>query len=62
MRQLSPEGCEDVLINDLDHALHLAKSNEEWGNDYMTLELLKQEERRKGEIKGEKYSSFDPFF
>ena len=48
-----PEGCEDVLINDLDHALHLAKSNEEWGNDYMTLELLKQEERRKGEIKGE---------
>lgn len=48
-----PEGCEDGLINDLDHALHLAKSNEEWGNDYMTLELLKQEERRKGEIKGE---------
>ena len=48
-----PEGCEDGLINDLDHALHLAKSNEEWGNDYMTLELMKQEERRKGEIKGE---------
>lgn len=48
-----PEGCSDQLISDMDYALQKARSNEEWRNDYMTLELLKQEERMEGRKEGE---------
>lgn len=44
-----PKECTDSLVTNLDQALHMAKSNKEWRNDYMTFELLKQEERCRGE-------------
>ena len=41
-----PEKCTDPLIRDMDQALQMARNNEEWRNDYMTLELMKQELRQ----------------
>ena len=47
-----PEKCTDPLIKDMDHALQMARNNEEWRNDYMTLELMQQEKFEEGKEKG----------
>ena len=47
-----PENCTDSLIKDLDYALQMARNNEEWRNDYMTLELMKQEQYEEGKQEG----------
>lgn len=47
-----PEGCSNPLIKDMDHALQMARTNEEWRNDFMTLELLKQEQFWEGQKEG----------
>lgn len=40
--------CTNPLIKDMDRALQMARSNEEWRNDYMTLELLQFEKYEEG--------------
>lgn len=47
-----PERCTDPLIREMNLALQKARNNEEWRNDYMTLELMKQEKFEEGKQEG----------
>ena len=48
-----PEKCTDPLIRDMDQALQMARNNEEWRNDYMTLELMQREKYEEGKQDGQ---------
>lgn len=43
-----PEGCDSPLLKRMDCALNAARSNEEWRNDFMTLELKYKEKLEEG--------------
>lgn len=47
-----PDQCKDPLLCDMDSALTAARTNQEWRNDFMTLELLKNECREEGRQEG----------
>lgn len=47
-----PDKCKDPLLCDMDSALTAARTNQEWRNDFMTLELLKNECREEGRQEG----------
>ena len=47
-----PENCVNPLINDMDIALHKARSNEEWRKEYMMLEAMRTDYTEKGREEG----------
>ena len=47
-----PEKCANPLINNMDAALHKARSNEEWRKEYMILETMRTDYIEKGREEG----------